>query len=144
MFSRELIVEDVRRGQELTHLVHRWSCRSGRFELAGETYEIDQTSFFAARFELTSRHRVLASAKRIALFSHDLEVQAGERTWQLVKPFFSRDYEIRRFGATVGSIARTNWFARDGELVAEEDIPPELAIFFLWLAHTMRRRSHAH
>lgn len=129
-------------GVPLTNIERSAFGGNGHFDLEGVRYEV-QRGFFRRDAHLLREGHIRARAGRRSMLSRSLEVDCGERTYELVRPFLSGATELRSDGRVVGLSRRTGWFRATRSLECPEEVEPAVAVFLGWLLISLEEKRTA-
>lgn len=129
-------------GVPLTNIERNAFAGNGHFVLDGVRYEV-RRGFLRRDAELLREGRVLALAGHRSFLSRSLQVDWGERTYELVRPFLSGTVELRCEGKVVGRSRRTGWFRLTRSLECPEEVEPAVAVFLGWLLVSLEEKRTA-
>jgi len=135
----------VRRAdQELTNLAITLFRNRGSFELDGERFDIEPTSFFRMDAEMKRAGSVIARARQPNFFRRRFEVSsAGHHLVMESRSWRGRKYALLLGTQEVGWIHRVGMTGKRMKLEFPDEVPVVLQVFLAYLAACQAKREAA-
>ena len=88
--------------------------------------------------------QVRIRARRRSMWTSRYDVDTAHASYSIgSRSLWSSRLVLTRHGSEVGEVHRSSWWANRPGLTTTMDLPPEDAVFLLWLAHLITAREQS-
>lgn len=121
-----------------------WLREGGELAVEGVSYELRREGRMSGAFLLRHGGAVAARADKPSGLRRRFDVEHDGRRFEFVSAgFWTRGFELRRDGATVGRIIPRHAFTRRAAITFPADLPLPVTVFLAALAALMWKRDAA-